>query len=449
MRRALRRRVLGIVPATSLLGILVATAAASPSASYADPAGDGNEAPDIRSVTVDDATPGAVNIRVEVANFEELPSDSRIILELDLDRDATTGVAGDELVIRYWDDKLLEVLRWDGVRMSPSSPDGMRVGFASGVLTFTAERTALASASSFGLIVVSARTQQVGIGRVTGTDYAPATGRSVYGAPGQASFADPTGDHDAAPDITSISVSDTPAGMVEVRVTTPNYPTLPADKIIGVGFDLEGRPATADDVFVAYLSGASLVQVDVEENEILAPSVRENTASGSYESGVLSLSVDRRELDGAALVGLGVVSFDLVGRGESEGQAFEGDVEALDSAPDDLTGKLLPYRLANRPALQLRATKVVGSPARPRAGRTFRYSVVVRRLDTYRVLRGGSVTCSVSAAGTRVPATGRFVRGRAECSLLVPPRASSTLRGTVTIRAAGAVIRSTFRATVG
>jgi len=68
-----------------------------------------------------------VNIRVEVANFEELPSDSRIILELDLDRDATTGVAGDELVIRYWDDKLLEVLRWDGVRMSPSSPDGMRV----------------------------------------------------------------------------------------------------------------------------------------------------------------------------------------------------------------------------------------------------------------------------------------------------------------------------------
>ncbi|MBA3381229.1 MAG: hypothetical protein H0T97_05100 [Actinobacteria bacterium] len=145
----------------------------------------------------------------------------------------------------------------------------------------------------------------MGIGRVTGTDYAPATGRSVYGAPGQASFADPTGDHDAAPDITSISVSDTPAGMVEVRVTTPNYPTLPADKIIGVGFDLEGRPATADDVFVAYLSGAGLVQVDVEENEILAPSVRENTASGSYESGVLSLSVDRRELDGAALVGLG------------------------------------------------------------------------------------------------------------------------------------------------
>ena len=448
MRRAIRRRVLGVLSTKVLMGVLVATAGASPSASYADPAGDANEAPDISSVTVDDAIPGAVSVRVEVANFEELPSESRIILEFDLDRDATTGVAGDEVVIRYWDDGLLEVLRWDGIRLSPSSAEAMSVSFASGTLTFTAERTALANATSFGLIVVSARTQQVGIGRVTGTDYAPATGRSVYTAPGQAAFADPTGDHDAAPDITSISVSDTPAGMIEVRVATPNYPTLPPDKIIGVGFDLEGRPATADDVFVAYLSGAGLVQVDVEENEILAPSERANTATGSYESGVLTLSVDRRELDGAAIVGVALVSFDLVGRGESEGQAFEGDVEALDSAPDDLTGALLPYRLANRPPLQLRTTRVVGSPTRPRAGRPFTYSVVVRRLDTYRVVRSGSVTCSVFASGARVPAAGRFVRGRAECSLLVPPRASSTLRGTVTIRAAGAVTRSAFRVVV-
>ena len=448
MRRALLRRVLGVLGVILLAGLVLANAGAWPSASYADPAGDANEAPDISSVTVDDAIPGAVTVRVEVANFEKLPSDSRIILELDLDRDATTGVAGDELVIRYWDDGLLEVLRWDGIRLSPSSADGMSVSFAAGTLSFSAQRTVLANATSFGLIVVSARTQQVGIGRVTGTDYAPASGRSIYALPGQASFADPTGDHDAAPDITSISVSDTPSGMIEVRVATPNYATLPPDKIIGVGFDLEGRPATADDVFVAYLGGTGTVQVDIAENEILAPSERPNTASGSYEAGVLTLSMDRRELDGASLVGLGLVSFDLVGRGESEGQAFEGDVEALDSAPDDLTGTLLSYRLANRPPLQLRATKVLGSPARPRAGKPFTYSIVVRRLDTYRVLRSGSVTCSVFSSGARLPAAGRFVRGRAECSLLVPPRASSTLRGTVTIRAAGAVIRSSFRATV-
>ncbi len=407
--------------------------------------GDGNETPDISSVTVDDSTPGAVNIRVQVANFDELPSDSRMILEFDLDRNANTGVAGDELVVRFWDDGLFEVLRWDGIRLSPAPTDGMTASFASGTFRFSADRAALGDATSFGLIVLSARNQQLDIGRVAGTDYVPPTGRSVYSFPGPASFADPVGDHDAAPDITSISVSDTPGGKIEVRVATPNYPTLPADKVIGVDFDLEGRPPAADDVFVEYFSGPGTVQVNVEENEVLAPSLRPNTATGRYENGVLTLIVDRKELDGAAIVGVGVVTFDVVGRGESEGQAFEGDVEAVDSAPDDLTGALLPYRLANRPPLA--AANHGGRGLDSSAGRegAFTYGVVVRRLDTYRILRSGSVTCSVRAAGTRVPAVGRFARGRAECSLLVPSGTSSTLRGTVTIRAAGAVVRSTFR----
>ena len=71
------------------------------------------------------------------------------------------------------------------------------------------------------------------------------------------------------------------------------------------------------------------------------------------------------------------MSFDLVGDGESEGQDFEGDVEALDSAPDDLMGTLFPYRLANRPPLQLRAAETLRSPARAHAGSRFIYSVVV------------------------------------------------------------------------
>ena len=192
---------------------------------------------------------------------------------------------------------------------------------------------------------LSARSQQLDIGRVIGTDYAPPTGRSVYAFAGPTSFPDPVRDHDAAPDITSISVSDTPGGKIEVRVATPNYPTLPSDKVLGVDFDLAGRPPAADDVFVEYLSGPGTFQVNVEENEVLAPSIRPNTATGQYENGVLTLTVDRKELDGATIVGVGVVTFDVVGRGESEGQAFEGDVEAVDSAPDDLTGALFPIAL--------------------------------------------------------------------------------------------------------
>jgi hypothetical protein len=438
--------VVGVLAATGFAGLLVAAAGASPSTTYSDLSDDANEAPDITSVSVDDANPGAVNVRVTVGNFEELPSESRIILQFDLDRNATTGVAGDELVIRYWDDETLDVLRWDGIRLSPGSREGLSVSFDSGSLSFTGEQDALGGSAAFDLLVVSARTQQVGIGRVTSTDFAPGSGRSTYALPGQVSFPDPAGDHDAAPDITSISVSDTAAGIIEVRVATPNYQILPGDKIIGVGFDLEGRPAGADDIFVAYASGPNSVQVDREESGILAPSELPNTASAAFEDGVLTLSVHRDELDGAALVGVAVVSFDLVGDGESEGQDFEGDVEALDTAPDDLMGPLYAYRLTNRPRVQLRVTEALRSPTRPRAGGRFSYSIVVRRLDTYRVVRRGSVTCSVFISGKRVRTTGRFVGGRANCSLLMPAKSdSSTLRGTVTVRAAGAVVRSTFR----
>ena len=345
MRRTARRRVVGVLVATGLAGLLVAAAGASPSATYSDLSDDANEAPDITLVTVDDATPGAVNVRVTVGNFEELPSESRIILQFDLDRNATTGVAGDELVVRYWDDETLDVLRWDGIRLSPGSREGLSASFHAGSLSFTAEQTALGGSSAFDVLVLSARTQQVGIGRVTSTDFAPGSGRSTYALPGRVSFPDPAGDHDAAPDITSISVSDSAAGIIQVRVATPNYRVLPGDKVIGVGFDLEGRPAGADDVFVAYASGPDSVQVDREESGILAPSELPNTASAAFEDGVLTLSVHRNELDGAAIVGLGVVSLDLVGNGEREGPDFEGDVEALDTAPDDLTGPLFPYRL--------------------------------------------------------------------------------------------------------
>jgi len=438
--------VVGVLAATGLASLLVAAASGSTSAEYADLTGDANETPDITSVVVDNSTSGVVNVRVAVGNFQELPSESRIILQFDLDRNATTGLAGDELVVRFWDDGTLDVLRWDGIRMTPSSGDGLGASFASGSLSLRAEQAALRGSTAFDLLVLSARTQQVGIGRVTSTDFAPGSGRNIYAEPGPAFFPDPSGDHDAAPDITAISVSDTAAGMIQVRVATPNYAVLPPDKVIGVGFDLEGRPATADDVFAAYASGSDLVQVDREQSGILAPSELPNTASAVYEDGALTLSVHRDELDGAALMGLGVVSFDLVGKGEREGQDFEGDVEALDTAPDDLTGPLHSYRLANRPPVRLRVTKTLRSSTRPRAGGRFSYSIVVRRLDTYQVVRRGSVTCSVFISGKRVRTTGRFVGGRAHCSLLVPTKSdSSTLRGIVTVRAAGAVVRSTFR----
>ena len=93
---------------------LIGAAAAYASASYQDPQGDTNEAPDIASVTVDDAAADTVTVRRQVRQLPELPANSRVILRLDLDRNETTGAQGDEITLRYSSDGTLDFFRWDG-----------------------------------------------------------------------------------------------------------------------------------------------------------------------------------------------------------------------------------------------------------------------------------------------------------------------------------------------
>ena len=437
-------RIASAAAALGLVVALVAAAAAFARASYQDPVGDANEAPDISAVAVDDTGGASVAVRVSFANFRTLPPNSRVLVRFDLDRNEGTGDQGDEVTLRYSSDGTLASFRWDGAQLVPLPAAGTSAAFSDGVLSFAVERTHLAGATSFGLLVIAARTQQAGVGLLASTDFAPSAGRNVYSSPGPASFPDPDNDQDVAADITSISVVDTPSGSLQFRLTTANYETLPADKLIGIGIGLRGRPLEDDALFVGYLSGSRAVEVDREERGVLQPVLGRHGVTGSHASGVLTFAVPRRLLDGASAIGFGVVSADLVGPGESEGEEFEGEIEALDAAPDDLES-LYPYNLANPGPLVLRAGAVAASP-QPRAGRTVTLRVIVRRLDTYRVVNAGSVTCSASVAGRRLRGTSRFRGGRAECALRVPDGSSgSVLRGTITVRTTGAVSRTAFR----
>ena len=166
----------------------------------------------------------------------------------------------------------------------------MRASFASGTFNFSADRAVLADTTSFGLIALSARTQQLDIGRVTS---APTTRPAAAGAstrsPGQSSFTDPRAITTPHPTSLRSRCPTRRGGKIDVRVATPNYPTLPADKVIGVDFDLEGRPPAADDVFVEYLSGPGIVQVNIEENEDPRSVHSAEHRLRRYENGVLTL----------------------------------------------------------------------------------------------------------------------------------------------------------------
>ena len=338
-----RSRSLVLVSAVGIAAIVVAGAYAS--ASFSDRAGDGNEAPDITSVTVEDTGNGAVTVRVSIANFRVLPPNSRVVVSFDLDRNQATGAGGDEMTLRYSNDGTLDFFRWDGSQLIARPSSGMSATLVDGVLSFAVDRAQLAGSMSYGILAVAARTQQVAIGNVISTDFAPGAGRNVYSAPGQTSFPDPDSDQDVAPDITAIAVADSTGGSVELQLTTANYLTLPPDKLIGIGIDLAGRPDSEDALFLGYLSGTRTVELDREIHGVSQPVDPPFRASASHADGVLTFTIHRSLLDGASAFGFGVVSADLVGPGESEGEEFEGEVEALDTAPDDLSGRLYQYRL--------------------------------------------------------------------------------------------------------
>jgi hypothetical protein len=432
---------LGLVVALVLLFATTASAATS----YSDSAGDANDAPDITSVTVSDASATSIAVNVAVRNFQTLPVDARIVVRFDLDRNAGTGSSGAELVVQYGGDGSVVSARWDGAQLVPFSSPGVSVAFSDGMLGLNLDRGELANATSFGVLAIASRTQTVGLVQVVATDYAPAGG-GTWIAPGDATFEDPSFDEDAAPDVTKVEVSDVANGFVVFRIATPNYPTLSPDKLYGVDIDLAGRPDSADEVFVTYLTTDGSLEIDREVNGNAMPADPPYRANAKYAAGVLELSIHRSELDSAGSFRFSVLTADLVGRGEPEGTQREGDIEALDIAPNGLlSGKLFAYKLAHAPPVHLALAAPSGMPIRPLGGKPFAVGVVVRRSDTYGVVRAGSVRCSIVAGGKHVRAKGSFSRGRAQCSFVVPAgRKAIRIQGTISVRAAGASIRSKF-----
>ena len=423
------------------VAVLVLAGMAVAARGYSDAAGDSNAAPDITSVEVAEGTTGVLAIKLSVGNYASLPVSSWVNLWFDLDSDQGTGDAGDEALVRYHADGRVELYAWNGSQLVAGSTDGVTASFASGVLTLSLPRTSIAAEASFDMLVVSSRSQPLGEDEIVASDYAPNDGRSAYAGPAQTAFPDPTGDHDAAPDVTSVRVTDAKSGWITFAITTPNYATLPAESAIVLTIDADSNPETGDggaELTITLVSGEVLLERwngrrwarDMPPTQVRARAGRN----------VVSLELHVRELDNARRFGFSVLGVDL--------NTAVGGVVAVDFAPSDLS--YWGYALANRPALILVAKQPVATPSRPTAGRSFAVSLPVTRSDTGRPISSGTVGCRVLVAGSAVRATGRVVAGSARCTFVVPRAAKGKqLRGTISVRTGGTLVSRDFAFSVG
>lgn len=425
--------------AVVLLAALVLSGAALARAGFTDPAGDDNAAPDVTSVSVSEAADGTVTVAVAVRNYQTLPANTWFNLWFDLDNDQRTGAAGDEALVRYRSEGVLESYLWDGSELAERSTEGMTGSFAGGVLTVSLPRAAVGDATSFGVLAVAARGQPLGDDELIASDFAPDSGRSAYASPGPATFPDAGQDQDAAPDVTGVTVSDAKDGWVRFSVATPNYAALPDDAVLVVLIDADANPRTGDEGADVALG---VVQGEVELNRWSARSRQwvsdtpPTRAKASAGRGVVALDVHASELGSPRRFRFSVLAADF--------DPASGSVLALDIAPDG--GATWPYTLVN--PLRLLAGRPTGVPSRPLAGKPFTVSVPVRRSDTGRPIASGRATCRVSADGTLVRARGRVAGGRAQCAFVVPAGAQA-VRGSVTVVSEGAAVTARFSFRVG
>jgi hypothetical protein len=437
-----RRHVGRMLLTGALLLVTPAVAGATSSAStYIDPAGDDNAAPDITAVTLAEAE-GVLEVQVEVANYDALPPSSWFNLWFDVDGNTETGdSAGDDALVRYTSDGNVELRLWAGEGFVTTPAAGLTGSYVGGVLRVGIPTSSLGALSSPGILVVGARSSVVAMETLTTADFAPENGRSQWLRGGRSVFPDAEGDQDAAPDITSIRVSDGKDGWIRFAISTPNRITLPDKSLVAVSIDRDANPATGDkgaEVTITTLGGeVELERWDARSDEWLAarPPTRARAASAR---GVVTIDVHRSELGGVTGFAFRVVSADL--------NPLTGQLVAVDFAPD--SGTFWRYTLANAAAPRLVVGRATGAPARPRAGRVFTIATPVRRSDTNRAITTGSVTCDVRADATRVRATGRVRGGRGQCALLVPPNAR-LITGSMTIRSGGRTVTKSFRFRVG
>ena len=150
MVKGSHRRVL--LAAAVVAVVFTGAALAGNSASFSDPAGDGNPAPDLTGLTVSNDDAGMVTIKVSLANRATLSAADEVTVGIDSDQNPDTGGvfygAEFELTLEGNSAKFLREAP-DGYYDEAPSPSSFQASSGGGVVTFTFKAAEVGVSSGF------------------------------------------------------------------------------------------------------------------------------------------------------------------------------------------------------------------------------------------------------------------------------------------------------------
>ena len=260
-----------------------------------------------------------------------------------------------------------------------------------------------------------------------------ALSRTAAPASGSQTYQDSVGEDPAAPDITTIVVSNDDAGTLTFRINVPNRVQPAQDLVAILDIDSDANQATGDpanfgsDFILQYVQGeAILFKWDGSDYTL---SATQASLTSAWSSGP-TFKINASDLNNTRRL-----SFDAL---VVSGVAFDQTTGAIDCtnckrdfAP--LIG-LYTYPLQiTKPTLVVKSLKP--TPARPIAGRSFTLRLVAARSDTGAVVQNGRVTCSGRLGSARLKAQLQRVQGgAATCTWNLPASAKGkTFRGSVSV----------------
>jgi hypothetical protein len=257
-------------------------------------------------------------------------------------------------------------------------------------------------------------------------------------AANSASYQDSSGENPAAPDITTLTVSNTDAGLVQFRVTIPNRAQLTQDMLLLLFVDTDANAMTGDpeslgaDYVIQIFGGeAAFFRWDGSDFTRRAGDPPATSLIFSYQGGV-TITMSAAELGNTKKFGFAVIAISGVAIDPTTG-AEDFTNAVADVAPATGAG-LYQYEVKiTPPTLVVRSLKP--TPKNPTAGRSFTLKLVAARSDTGAVVQNGRVTCVGRIGNARLRAQVQRVQGgAATCTWNLPLNAKTkTFRGSVAV----------------
>lgn len=258
------------------------------------------------------------------------------------------------------------------------------------------------------------------------------------------SFADSTGEDANAPDITSIDVSNTDAGLITFHIAISNRPALTSDMAVLLWLDTDANPATGDS---QSLGAEYVVEVDPGavnlfkwDGTTYQPAPSQSTLTYGYDATGATVRVGVQDLDGTKLINFGADAISGITTDASGNADFTNVHDDL--APDPGHGF---YNYSILTKLTLKQTAFAYTPKPAKAGGKETATLAATESDTAGPVAGATVTCVATIKGVRLRATHSLTNGVASCFWKVPKTAKGkTLIGKITITLKGTTLSRSF-----